>query len=168
MTSSGGWPGGLSEPETGLNKKPFPTVMQQTATSRSRYLAHPGGVSRRGQIPVRLFDRICDSSSMEQKRGALEHPWNKTRGFMGFIQQLAGVRVTESTFGAGDGNRTHVRKLGSCRHLASEAISKWQNQGGGFGALQAPATIRGRQSWYWLPRARLKSLPSESQFPFAI
>src|SRR5215472_874245 len=45
-------------------------------------------------------------------------------------------------FGAGDGNRTHVRNLGSCRHLASEAIPKRQNQGGGFGALQAPATNR--------------------------
>ena len=39
------------------------------------------------------------------------------------------------------GNRTHVRNLGSCRHPASETIPKWQNQGGGFGALQAPATI---------------------------
>ena len=39
------------------------------------------------------------------------------------------------------GNRTHVRNLGSCRHPASETIPKWQNQGGGIGALQAPATI---------------------------
>src|SRR5215831_7586734 len=53
---------------------------------------------------------------------------------------LEGNKVT----GAGDGNRTHVRNLGSCRHLASETIPKWQNQGGGFGALQAPATIRMR------------------------
>jgi len=36
-----------------------------------------------------------------------------------------------SIYGAGDGNRTHVRNLGSCRHLASETIPKWQNQCGG-------------------------------------
>jgi hypothetical protein len=42
------------------------------------------------------------------------------------------------------GNRTHVRNLDSCRHFASEAIPKRQEQGGGFGALQAPATIRMR------------------------
>src|SRR6516165_3217907 len=42
------------------------------------------------------------------------------------------------------GNRTHVRNLGSCRHLDSETIPKRQNQGGRFGALQAPATIRMR------------------------
>src|SRR5215471_11900749 len=62
------------------------------------------------------------------------------RLFLGW--EASKANCINRVYGAGDGNRTHVRNLGSCRHLASEAIPKRQNQGGGFGALQAPATNR--------------------------
>jgi hypothetical protein len=46
---------------------------------------------------------------------ALEHSWNKTLSLWGDFQQHPGVKAIESSvsYGAGDGNRTHVRSLGS-------------------------------------------------------
>ena len=114
----------------------FP-VSSGVSTSRARPPAwqstKPSALTGQSVTLVRRAWNISPAlgTSLEQKP--------RFRGCFSVPSRSKGNRII-SIYGAGDGNRTHVRNLGSCRHLASETIPKRQNQGGGFGALQAPGT----------------------------
>ena len=114
----------------------FP-VSSGVSTSRARPPAwqstKPSALTGQSVTLVRRAWNISPAlgTSLEQKP--------RFRGCFSVPSRSKGNRII-SISGAGDGNRTHVRNLGSCRHLASETIPKRQNQGGGFGALQAPGT----------------------------